>query len=365
MKINRNRKTTKDDKDASSSAKVVTGIGLGTIGGKLIKDSNKEGEITGRQTLYHGTTKSKAKSIKENGFDSSRSKSTDALIKSDRNQVYLSKDKSLANRTGYGRELRGEGKAETVKVSLPYEELKKKQDFKNPEYGNSTSYEEYSKKAGENKASKKVYNKMSGNKGSDTVIIGGDISNKYIKGSKNYKKNSLREISKYAKENPKRFIKGTGKLAAGTASVVGGMKLAKDTKDSKAKDALIGTAAIGAGVYTSKKSLDKNKDKLDFIEDKSKELKRKANQKEIEGDMVQKIIKNEKKTVRDAYKEVKEKEPFIKENSKKALKRVDNIVKNSKRKIKFKSAGKGIAVAAGGYAVGKKLLKNKNGSKNK
>ena len=193
MKINRKRKTTKDDKDASSSAKVVTGIGLGTIGGKLIKDSNKEGELTGRQTLYHGTTKSKAKSIKENGFDSSRSKSTDALIKSDRNQVYLSKDKSLANRTGYGRELRGEGKAETVKVSLPYEELKKKQDFKNPEYGNSTSYEEYSKKAGENKATKKVYDKMSGNKGSDTVIIGGDISNKYIKGSKNYKReNSLK-----------------------------------------------------------------------------------------------------------------------------------------------------------------------------
>ncbi len=360
MKIIRNEKKLFSDKNSNSSIKTLTGIGSMAAGGKLIKDSNKEGEITGRARLYHGTTRKRAKSIKENGFDSSKAKSKDAIIRSDRNQVYLSKNKSLADRTGIGRELKGEGKAETLKVSLPYTELKNKQDFKNPEYANASSYEDYVKKTGDKRTSKKVYDRMSGNKGSDTVILSGDISNKYVKGSKKYKKNSVKEISKYARENPKRFIKGTGKLAIGIGSVAGGAKLVKDSEEGKSKNAIIGASSIGAGIYTAKKSLDKDKNKLEFKKEKGKIIKDKSSYKNMEGDLVMKTSRKRKLKIKDAYEEVKKQKPLLEKNSKKAQDKVDSIIKKSERNSKLKGVGKGLAVAVGGYTLGKKLLKKKN-----
>ena len=361
MKIIRNKKKLFSDKEKSdSSAKTVAGVGLVAAGGKLIKDSNKEGEITGRVKLYHGTTKKNAKSIKENGFDSSKAKSKEAIIKSDRNQIYLSKDKSLADRTGIGRELKGEGKAETLKVSLPYNELKTKQDFKNPEYANASSYEDYVKKTGDKRTSKKVYDRMSGNKGSDTVILNDDISNKYIKGSNKYKKNSIKEVSKYAKENPKRFIKGAGKLATGVGAIAGGAKLVKDSEDGNSKDTVIGASSVGAGIYTAKKSLNNDKNKLEFKKEKGKIIKDKSSYKNMEGDLVMKTSKKRKLKIKDAYEEVKKQKPLLEKNSKKAKDRVDSIIKKSERNSKLKGVGKGVAVAVGGYTLGKKLLKKKN-----
>ena len=80
---------------------------------------------------------------------------------------------------------------------------------------------------------KQKWDNLSGAKGtSGTRIFEQDIDTKRIKGSKNYVKNSVKEVLRYAKNNPKRFAKGVGKSAVSAGLIVGGAKLLT-SKDKK------------------------------------------------------------------------------------------------------------------------------------
>ena len=114
--------------------------------------------------------------------------------------------------------------------------------YDNPEFRGTKDFEEFYKKASfrkdkkERRRLKKYYDEFSGAKGTKgTAIFEGDIDSKYIKGSKNYERNSLKQISKYIKNNPKRFMKGVGKTALG-ASLIGGGVLLSTGKLNKNKN---------------------------------------------------------------------------------------------------------------------------------
>ena len=63
------------------------------------------------------------------------------------------------------------------------------------------------------KSIKKQYKGLSSD---GTLTIQGDISSKYIKGSKNYGKYSAQDFIKYVKNNPKRFGKEFAKVIGGS-----------------------------------------------------------------------------------------------------------------------------------------------------
>ena len=58
-----------------------------------------------------------------------------------------------------------------------------------------------------------------------TLTIQGDISSKYIKGSKNYGKYGAKDFIKYVKNNPKRFGKESAKIIGGLSLVGSGVYL--------------------------------------------------------------------------------------------------------------------------------------------
>ena len=168
-----------------------------------------------------------------------------------RKLVYTSKKKTPAEIMSIINQRKGRGKAAILKLSIPYDEykdkFKKMRVYDNPEFnlrGFKTEDDlvrEQLKRSRSNdvisrflekKKAKDYWNNFSGAKGTTgTRIFEGDIESKYIKGGEGYKKNSLKEIIKYAKKNPKRFLKGSGKALAGLSLLGGGVAIA--TKDSK------------------------------------------------------------------------------------------------------------------------------------
>lgn len=141
-------------------------------------------------------------------------------------------------------------KPSMVRMSIPYEEYKKMKSrrvYENPEFTiahKSKTKEEFAERMKNNlfnpmskRQANKYYDKFSGAKGtSGTRIFEGDIESKYIKGGKGYKKNSLKEVGKYIKKNPKRFAKGLGKAALGTSLLAGGITLAAKGGKKKKKE---------------------------------------------------------------------------------------------------------------------------------
>ena len=220
----------------------ATGTGVGAT---LIKKTYDKGNLTGRETLFHGTSKERAKKIKETGllskFTGSEGGNTGILyqLKNDiyeksLGKVYLTPKKSLA-RMYAGQTERGgianlspQDMAEILqKTNNPFDnsgvvKVKaptwKMNVVPNPEA--MGSYENYLKAQGINKsdlnklqrlALKSQHNMQS----RDTKVIEGDIATKYFKGSKDYRRASANEFKEFVKANPKRFAKGVGATALG------------------------------------------------------------------------------------------------------------------------------------------------------
>jgi len=234
----------------------ATGTGVGAT---LIKKTYDKGNLTGRETLFHGTSKERAKKIKETGllskFTGSEGGNTEILkqLKNDiyeksLGKVYLTPKKSLA-RMYAGQTERGGianlsprdmveifqktndpfDNSGVVKVKAP---TWKMNVVPNPEA--MGSYENYLKAHGINKSdlsklqrlvTKSQHNMLS----RDTKAIEGDIATKYIKGSKDYRRTSAKEFKEFVKANPKRFAKGVGATALGVgiagASLYGAKKM--------------------------------------------------------------------------------------------------------------------------------------------
>ena len=274
MRILRIKSFSKKDKEKrNDSEKLFPGqkiVGVGGIaaGGKLLDNVHKSGEISGRVHLYHGTSGGAGERIKEEGLKKSHALDQNTITRNagitPEELVYTAKKR----RVGLGHSLAaiGDGdKPELIRMSIPYDEYKKmKRSTNNPEMAGAKSAKEYAKLIKEGKTpnsndemikmiaenmgektgkryidfySRNKWDNLSGAEGtSGTRIFEQDINPERIKGSKHYKKNSLKEVKEYIKKNPKRFIKGAGKSVAGAGLIIGGTALATSKKKKEDKE---------------------------------------------------------------------------------------------------------------------------------
>ena len=234
----------------------ATGTGVGAT---LIKKTYDKGNLTGRETLFHGTSKERAKKIKETGllskFTGIEGGNTEILKRLNNDtyekslgKVYLTPKKSL------GRMFAGQTERGGIANLSPQDMAEILQKTNNP-FDNSGvvrvkaptwkmnvvpnpeamgSYESFLKAHGINKsdlsklerfATKSQHNMLS----RDIRTIEGDIATRYIKGSKDYRRASAKEFKEFVKANPKRFAKGVGATALGAgiagASLYGAKKM--------------------------------------------------------------------------------------------------------------------------------------------
>ena len=239
-------------------------LGGAAIGGGLltIKDTLIKGHLTGRETFYHNTDKTNVASIKAEGLKASKALDPDNITNTlfrnlgikvpeeeIANKVYLGKNKRVATTAGITKEMwdikaknpfaldflvindaveAAKKNRENLKVKLPTWKFK---EVINPEIGTAKNFEEYldimrSRVKGTVheahindpdtlKNLKHNYDGLS--KG--TKVIEGDIGAEYIKGSKNYKGVSPKELKDYAKSNPGRFAKGVGLAGLGVGLI--------------------------------------------------------------------------------------------------------------------------------------------------
>jgi len=249
------------DKNFSKKRNAEKAGGVAAIGaGLYIADKvHKSGEVSGRVHLYHGTSKKAKKKIQEEGLKAIHALDEDNITRragidpGNKPVVYTAKKRRVAMGHALPHYIQGDG-AGVVKMSIPYDEYKKmKRSYDNPEMAGAKTAKEYAEKIRRGETpnlndklvnarggnvdfyAKQKWNNLSGAKGtSGTRIFEQDIDTKRIKGSKDYVKNSVKEVLKYAKKNPKRFAKGVGKSAASVGLIVGGTKLLT-LKDKKKK----------------------------------------------------------------------------------------------------------------------------------
>lgn len=247
------RKKNDENRDKLIKAtEIGAGVTSGILGARILDSVHRSGELSGKVHMYHGTSKKNKQSILEKGLKGSKALDPDNLTnrylfdvgKEDgRHLIYVGKKRSPAIKMALQHLIRNKERGTVLNVNIPYEDLKNmKRVYDNPEFRGTKDFEEFYKKASfrkdkkERRRLKKYYDEFSGAKGTKgTAIFEGDIDSKYIKGSKNYERNSLKQISKYIKNNPKRFMKGVGKTALG-ASLIGGGVLLSTGKLNKNKN---------------------------------------------------------------------------------------------------------------------------------
>jgi len=240
----------------------ATGTGVGAT---IIKKTYDKGNLTGRETLFHGTSKERAKKIKETGllskFTGGEGGNTEILkildediYKKSLGKVYLTPNKRVggmfAGQTERGgvinlspRDMEDVlrkasnpfNNSGVVKVKAP---TWKMNVVPNPEARGN--YENFLKSQGINKSKlgkqeQRIFKSQHNILSRDTKVIEGDIATKYIKGSKDYRRTSAKEFKEFVKANPKRFAKGVGATA-------------------------LGVGIAGASLYGAKKMIDKHRE---------------------------------------------------------------------------------------------------------
>lgn len=213
----------------------VAGVGL-------LSNAVRSGDLTGRRTLYHGTTEDVVKSIMDKGllpttdetavnmkgiaYDKERyKKSLGKAYATPSKQHALMYAMNARNRKAGNflvmdpvnrSDIRG-----IVKLNVPDWKYKM---VLNPEV--DMGYEEWLSKIedsarrklnpSEKSRYKNIYKHLRG-----AAVFEGGVSPEHIKGSNKYTANSLKEILEYARARPSRFARGTGKGIAGLGAIVG------------------------------------------------------------------------------------------------------------------------------------------------
>lgn len=243
-------------------------IGTGSIGaGALAINRIKGNRLTGKVTRYHDTATENVNNILKEGLKSKYSKDpkniTNTIVadhlsdKSVLNDlVYTSKNKKDAFSVGTRRaQIRGQlrnngffenfmphkdvvdeikrGKSpyhKVLKLEFDYDDIKRRPKILNPELLGAKSAEEFKNKTGcTANMAKEAFNKLSDN----THIFKGDIDPSHIVGGRGYHRRSLKQVLKYAKNNPKRFGKEAVKGVAGLALLGYGSKKLYDYSRTK------------------------------------------------------------------------------------------------------------------------------------
>lgn len=205
-------------------------------GGLQAHKAFASGDLTGRETLYHGSSKDAIRNIRKSGIKPTTD--TNALntaeLRTDPERYNKSLGKAYATRNrltaaiyakqtedilrkGYRNKyynimdiLPHYNSNNIAKINAPVWKMK---TVVNPEA--DMPYNEFRAKfiRPQDKYLRSMYNELRNN----TVAFDGGLDAKYIKGNKGYVRNGLREILDYIKHNPSRFAKGLGRAGAGTA----------------------------------------------------------------------------------------------------------------------------------------------------
>ena len=255
-KKNESDEKKKDKKKGGSSAlEVIGGGAAGLVGLNQLDKAYRAGEVTGKVHMYHGTTKEAAESIKKEGLKGSYALDPNSITNTEmgnlgqrdgRKLIYLGKKRRPSIFMAINQKvMRGKTPA-MINVAIPYEDLKKmKRVYDNPEFRAYKDKKDYVTRnegqvrglGGNKHFLADYYDTFSGDKGtSGTAIFEGDIDSKYIKGSKNYQKNTIKDVANYIKKNPGRFLKGVGRTALGGSLIAGGVVLNSDKLKKKIKD---------------------------------------------------------------------------------------------------------------------------------
>jgi hypothetical protein len=262
IKLFSTKKTKKNNKDienAKTLGLAAAGIASGIGGATMLDKANNEGALTGRVHLYHNAKSDAVKSILEQGLDGKKTLDPNsytnnclngAATKDGRALVYTSKSKWGADNIGRCRYLNGDdyNKGKTLKIKMGYDDYLKRRVKDNPELkGKNTKaaykkyYRDYIKACGyepniaHDVQSNYLYNQLNAKDDGKCRIFKDKVDRKWIKNSKHYQKNSLKEWASYVKKHPGHFAKGAAKAAAGTA-LLGGSAYAL-TKAYKRADA--------------------------------------------------------------------------------------------------------------------------------
>lgn len=242
------QKKKESDNELKRAASIAGGAVATKEGLNILDNVHQSGEVSGRVRLYHGTTKKNKKKILEEGLKGEKALTSDAITnqrisdvgkKFGKKIVYTGKKRAPAIDMMVSHAMNSETPS-MVRMSIPYKEyrnMKSRRVYENPEFTiahNAKTKGEFAENMKNNifhpmteKEANKYYDKFSGAKGtSGTRIFEGDIESKYIKGGKGYQKNSIKEVGKYIKKNPKRFAKGLGKASLGAGLIAGGAALA-------------------------------------------------------------------------------------------------------------------------------------------
>lgn len=181
----------------------------------------QEGLIDGRVKLFHGTNKAD-KIFKEGllgAFALDPGNITNKYNKNwgigeKRHLIYLSKNKFMPYLINRKREDKFGIKGNNVlELNIPFDEYKKLKLTDNPETRGRTLESHIKDFIVKNpnidkKKSDTFISKVLPSLYNDTVVVEGDISPEFIKYSPKYKKQTLKELISYIKNNPRRFGSG-------------------------------------------------------------------------------------------------------------------------------------------------------------
>lgn len=244
-------------RDEKSGLTRDQGVALGTIGAAAgansIHSDYHAGNLTGRETLYHGTSADRADDIRKNGLKPNKgsegvsSKINDRLVKKNKDLVFATRSKLQARTYSIQQDAINKGKVtdaaslrrfqadpanifrvgsvkedSIVKLNIPtWKEGHK--GVSNPEVRSyfrdlKGDFMHNLKSDTEKKLHKQtMYRALQ--KDVHVHRGAGGIGTDYIKGSGSYKPNSLSEIGQFAKANKGRFAKAVGRSALGIGAI--------------------------------------------------------------------------------------------------------------------------------------------------
>lgn len=247
-----------DEAEIIANRRLLAGMGMAG-GGYLAREQLKDGNLTGRRTLYHGSSESATNSIRQHGLVPNKNNGISALVgltEANKDLVFAEKRRFNAHLYTVGQENINNGTrlpipqgalADPNKPTIPA--LKQMlsgnnknithinlpdwkqglQGVENPEY---TKYLKSFERAMDPNVS--MTDKAMKSTFADGVHVAkGGISTDYIKGSNTYTKNSLKEVREYISHNRGRFAGGVGKAALGLAAIGGGAAYLKHTSGSQ------------------------------------------------------------------------------------------------------------------------------------
>lgn len=243
--ITKAAKTVTEQEDPRSKAERYLGLGSTGAGTLLAMNALDSGDLTGRETLYHGTDPDAANSIRRRGLmptTESNVVNTDA-IKGDRERyakalgkAYTTRNKTEAR--SYAVQTMAKRKAAkgeavkaldmmlnlgdgVVKLNVPVWKMK---TVMNPEV--DMPFEEWRKRLGffanlyDEGSLKRMYKDLR-----RAVVFDGGVGAEYVKGAKGYRGLTPAELVEYIRANPRRFARGLGKAGLGAGLAGGGAYL--------------------------------------------------------------------------------------------------------------------------------------------